>query len=293
MLPKLPFDLPASALRRAVLGLLAGLPLSAASAQAISGVCPDGSIFIVQKESQVPCKAAKLVEPEDVPPIRPEYLPTPYTWQVYNETQDPNNPYNLIDAAREVRALRDGAAAGAGPNGASGSAPATSPGTATAAVAPPRDVAPLDLGLSEADVRDLYQLVELSQAAAPATFARETADGRGVFEVRLARSRAFEARLGEAWRSRGGLERGGVLLFTAHSKRPERFHANLTFIQGHLTFQPDATNARQLGILQGRLGELAGDEVVLGYVVLPEAIDLAQPIHAYWNDRHLEVRFPN
>jgi len=37
--------------------------------------------------------------------VRPEYLPSPYTWQVYNELQDPNNPYNLIEAADEVRAL--------------------------------------------------------------------------------------------------------------------------------------------------------------------------------------------
>ena len=41
-----------------------------------------------------------------MPPIRPRYLPTPYTWKVYNEAQDPNNPYNLIDAAREVRELQ-------------------------------------------------------------------------------------------------------------------------------------------------------------------------------------------
>ena len=82
----------------------------APAAGAISGVCPDGSMFIVQHESQIPCKRAKVVEPDEIPPIKPEYLPTPYTWQVYNETNDPNNPYNLIDAAREVRALRDAAA---------------------------------------------------------------------------------------------------------------------------------------------------------------------------------------
>ena len=38
-----------------------------------------------------------------MPPIRPAYLPRPHAWQVYQSQQDPNNPYNLIDRAREVR----------------------------------------------------------------------------------------------------------------------------------------------------------------------------------------------
>ena len=75
----------------------------AAKAESITGVCPDGSIFIVQHESQIPCRAAKEVDPLEVPPIRPHYLPNPYTWQVYNQLTDPNNPYNLIDSARQIR----------------------------------------------------------------------------------------------------------------------------------------------------------------------------------------------
>jgi carbon-monoxide dehydrogenase large subunit len=30
-------------------------------------------------------------------------LPRPYAWEVFNQQQNPNNPYNLIDAARQVR----------------------------------------------------------------------------------------------------------------------------------------------------------------------------------------------
>ncbi len=276
--------------------VLAALLASGADA-AITGVCPDGSMFIVKHEKSIPCKAAKVVEPEEMPPIRPEYLPQPYTWKVYNEAQDPNNPYNLIDAAREVRELREN-----GPQlqgrpqarpqygGAGGAPPVSAPGPAPTP-APTRQAAPLDLGLSDDEIRDLYYVVELSQGRTPARFARETADGRGVFELRLAHSLAFESRLQQAWASRGRLQTGGVLVFTALSKRPETFHANLTFVQGHLSFQPEIGNARQLGILQGRLGDLAADELVLGYVALPEAMDVTRPMDVYWNDRRIEVRF--
>ncbi len=106
----------------------------------------------------------------------------------------------------------------------------------------------------------------------------------------MARSRAFEGRLQQAWQSRGGIG-APVLLFTAHSKRAEDFWANLTFVQGHLTYQPDSANARQLGILQGRLGALDAGEVVLGYVVLPKSWDLEQPLDVYWNDRHMGATF--
>ena len=99
----------ASVLRLRALALAAfalATPLPS-GAEAITGVCPDGSIFIVKNAKYIPCKAAKLVEPDEVPPIRPEYLPQPYAWKVYNESQNPNNPYNLIDAARAVRELRE------------------------------------------------------------------------------------------------------------------------------------------------------------------------------------------
>ena len=70
----------------------------------ISGVCPDGSMFIVQREADIPCSAAKRVAPDEMPPIKPEFLPRPYAWEIFQQQQDPNNPYNLVDKAREVRA---------------------------------------------------------------------------------------------------------------------------------------------------------------------------------------------
>ena len=64
------------------------------------------------------------------------------------------------------------------------------------------------------------------------------------------------------------------------------FHPNLTFVQDHLTFQPDAANPRQLGVLQGRLGDLEAGEVVLGYVILPaELRSRRAELDIYWDDR--------
>ena len=63
-------------------------------------------------------------------------------------------------------------------------------------------------------------------------------------------------------------------------------------ISAWLYFQPDAQNPRQLGILQGRLGALEADEVVLGYVILPETLRLEEPLDVYWDDRRLAVQFP-
>jgi hypothetical protein len=268
---------------------------STARAESISGVCPDGSMYIVQREAQIPCSRSKQVEPGEMPPVRPSYLPKPHTWEIWAEQNDPNNPYNLVDQARQVRALTASGAAGA-----PGPAPGGEAGGAAQSAAPApaerpqarRDVGPLDLGLGEQELADLFSIVELSQQHAPARFERETAGGDGVSRVAFARSRAFEQRLLAAQEARGG--RGGdqVLLFTARSNRPQEFWPNFTFVQGSLTFQPDASNDHQLGVLQGHLGQLNEGEVVLGYIVLPTAMNLdASQVEIYWDDRHTTARF--
>jgi hypothetical protein len=265
-----------------------GALASGASAAGLTGVCPDGSMFIVQQESQIPCREGKVVDAQDMPPIRPEYLPTPYTWQIWNQRNNPNNPYNLLEAAEQVRAMPG---AGTAPTrGGAGTGGANTPSVASGPPAGRTPVAPLDLGLADDELRGLYQIVELHQETAPARIGRRTADGRGVFQVAFAHSRAFEERIQQAWASRGGLD-GPVLVFTANSKQPEDFFANFTFVQRHLTFQPDRETPRQLGILQGRLGSLDAGEVVLGYIVLPDTFDLGGEIDVYWNDRHTVARF--
>jgi hypothetical protein len=292
-----------------VLGVLAGLLLAGspgvAFSESITGVCPDGSIFIVQSAASIPCRHSKQVAPGDVPPIKPEFLPRPYAWELFNRQQDPNNPYNLIDTAAQIR---DAGAAGAGVptvgSTPSGPGPAlgsgtTPPGVAPSTLAPIETAPPIqtaavqpgqgapdpdpdpDLGLSDYEVRDLLLIVEFAQRSAPAAFPPE--EGNAI-TVLLAQSAAFEPRLRQA---RDGLPAGAVLLFAAVALDEADFHANLTFVQGHSAFQPETANPDHLGVIRGRLGSLEADEAVLGYVVLPEGIDTGKPLDIYWNDRML------
>jgi hypothetical protein len=265
----------------------ASLASGSAAQAGITGVCPDGSIFIAPREELIPCEGAKRVEPDEVPPMRPEYLPRPYTWQVYNEKSDPNNAYNMVDSARRVRALRDGRlpSVDGGPQDAQSQQSAVTPGEPTR-----RATGPLDLGLTDGELRDLYYIVELSQRDAPASFSKETAAGADVLSVTLAHSLAFEARFAEAWRGRRE-RHGPVLLFTAVARAVDAFYANFTFSQGPLAFQPRVDDALQFGVLQGRLGPMDPNTAVLGYVVLSDRFDLTEPMDVYWNDRRISVTF--
>ena len=254
--------------------LLGGLALSAQLAgpavASITGVCPDGSIYIVPRAALIPCRDSKRVAPDEVPPIKPELLPRPYGWEVFNRLNDPNNPYNVIDTGRAVR----------------GHAPATPPEVS----ARPPVVASTgipNLGLSPEELRDLALIVEYAQRHAPATIARRVGAGSPGLVVRLAQSRSFEARLREASLRAGRAVHGPVVLFTAAGGDEAGFYANLTFVQGHVAFHPDAGREGEIGLLEGRLGRLAPDETVLGYVVLPERMDLTQPMDIYWNDRQV------
>jgi hypothetical protein len=273
--------------------LLAGAPGGAEAS--ITGVCPDGSFFVVQRAESIPCSGAKQVEPGDLPPLKPQMLPRPYAWEVFNQQQDPNNPYNLIDAARQVREARAAEAAGAAlrePGTPAPPAPpsgASSPPVASsqpARPAPAQDAGPVDLGLSDQDARDLALIVELSQQRAPAAFALGSGDAP-TLSVRVAPSSAFEARLREAFAQRGRGLSGPVLLFSARAAAPVSFHPNFTFVQGHQAFHPDPEDPAQLGLIRGGVGELARDSDVLGYVVLPEQVQLAQPLDIYLDDRQI------
>jgi hypothetical protein len=269
-----------------------------ARAESITGVCPDGSIFIVQSAASIPCRDAKQVAPGDVPPIKPEFLPRPYAWELFNRQQDPNNPYNLIDAAERVRdagAAEEGVLSGAGDAPVAVTPPVPGPAVPpsvtapqpapvqTAAIRPPHP-APApdpDLGLSESEVRDLLMIVELAQRSAPATFPPEKGSA---LTVLLAQSASFEPRLRQV---RPNLPDGPVLLFAAVAQDESDFDGNLTFVQGHSAFQPEQANPDHLGVIRGRLGQLEADEAVLGYVVLPQRMDTAKPLDIYWNDRML------
>jgi len=285
--------------------LLAAALLGAATpAVAITGVCPDGSIFIVQDVEAIPCPAAKRVDPNDVPPLNPEFLPRPYGWERFNRESDPYNPYNVIDTVRPAHGgavapepsppgvghagtdPRSALRSAAGPVSAAGAGPPPAP-------APPLPpyVAPaargLDLALAAQDVRDLATIVELMQQRAPATVVKREHVDASPTVLRLARSPAFEERLRDALARRGTPAGGPVVLFSAEAGGRDAFYANLTFVQGHVAFHPDTDDPAQFGVLDGRLGDLDPSDRVLGYAVLPANVDPARPLDIYWDDRLL------
>lgn len=262
-------------------GALALALASPAAAEVVSGVCPDGSMFIVQSTASIPCREAKLVDPHDLPPLHPEYLPRPYGWEQFNREQDPNNPYNLVGTGRpDARLPAPQETAGPAPLP---PAPPLAP-PPVAAPPPPSPGAPpgLALGLSAQELRDLALIVELMQQHAPATVARD-ADGNRT-EVRVAHSPAFQERVLAALSARGGVAVGTVVLFEARTTGADAFHGNLTFVQGHVAFHPDAGDAAQMGLLAGAFGDLAPERSVLGYAVLPASVDPARSLDIYWND---------
>lgn len=265
---------------------------AASAAVAVTGICPDGSIFIVRDANRIPCPGAKQVDPNDVPPLNPEMLPRPYGWEVFDRQNDPNNPYNMVDAAPHPEAANSGMRHEPVP------APAEEPPRQEErqeVTLPPVALAPpsLEVGLSGPELEALGRIVDLMQERAPATLVRAGAEAQGLAELRLARSASFEARLHEALGRYGVPAPGPVLLLRAVAGAPDRFYGNLTFVQGHLAFHPDTGNPAQFGVLEGELGELAAGGQVLAYAVLPEHVDLAEPLDIYWDDRRIRATLAN
>lgn len=261
-----------------LLALLAASP--AARAGAISGVCPDGSIFIVQRVEAIPCRKAKRVEPGDIPPLNPEFLPRPYGWDVFSRRSDPNNPYNLVDSLRAAppapsRQPTPPAPVPGGP----------SPVTPGRAAAPAPAHSPV-VALSPRELDDLAAIVDVLQERAPATLVQRTDAGPGL-QVRLAHSAAFEAKLGRALAARGTPATGPVVAFHVLAQQNGAFWGNLTFVQDHMAYHPDTQDPAQFGLVDGRLGKLVAGDRVLGYAVLPAEADASRPLDVYWNDRRL------
>jgi hypothetical protein len=273
-----------------IAGLVFAWSAPAAASRSIIGICPDGSMFIVKRADLIPCREAKLVEADEVPPIKGEYLPRPYAWELFHRRTDPNNPYNLIDAARQARAARGegpfpGDSVETKPMGETpqvSSAPPPRSGRATAATRKATD-----LVLSEDDLRNLTLIVDLAQQRAPAAFERQRRDGSPGLVLQLARSQAFEAALVQDFAERGSSVSGPVLLFLATAAEPQAFHPNLTFVQGHVAYHPNAKDPKQLGMLRGSLARVSPEQPALGYAVLPENLDLTNPIDIYWDDQRV------
>ncbi len=256
--------------------VLGGVCAGVAQAESLSGVCPDGSMFIVQSLDAVPCAHARLVDPNDLPPIRPELLPRPYTWYVDQAARDPNNPYNLLDAAEKIREAR------AAP-------PAPKPGSATR---PARsrepsvpEAVPVSLPRFEEDeLRDLVRLVEMRQQVASAELTIEDLRGGERLRILMAHSRAFESILIESLCLEPRERRVIAFVVSAPDEQTE-FHPNFFVVQGSRTFRPDPGDPRELGLLVGSPGAIPARSLALGYMIVPAAFDPAEPMELWWNDR--------
>lgn len=272
------------------LGAIAGLVAGGARADtSLSGICPDGSYFIVQSRAAIPCANAHLADPSDLPPVRPYLLPKPYTWYVDQEARNPNNPYNLVETARKIREAR----AGVTQENATGPAPARRPETGATSNAPaPRArpespaAAPL-VSLADDELRDLVRLIALRQEAAPAQFEVDDVHGARSLRIELAYSASFEsfalATLGRDPRS------NRVIVWSAQAVRDAEFHPNFFVVQSGRTFRPDPQNPAELAFLLGAAGKLPAGEMALGYLVVPANFDPASSLELFWNDRSVEA----
>ncbi|HVN40538.1 MAG TPA: hypothetical protein VMW19_20425 [Myxococcota bacterium] len=285
------------ALWPALAPLLALSLLATARAESITGVCPDGSVFVVQSRSAVPCRDPKFVDPHEVPPMRPEFLPRPYGWDVFQRETNPNNPYNQV-ITRGTTPQQPQATApqtsspplpSATPSSAPHPAPAPeSPTPTPVAVASARpQAAAFSVSLAPEEITQLAGIVEAWQARAPATLVKPGASAPQGMLLRVAHSAALEGRIADALAQSGGAAHGAVLAFQSLAREPGDFFANLTFVQGHVAFHPDPADAKQIGVLSGTPGPQAAGQSVLGYVVLPANVDLSRPLDVYWDDRRI------
>jgi len=284
------FEYNASVNRRSLALSLAALWLAPAGARAdttLSGVCPDGSFFIVQSRSAIPCANARLAAPSELPPVRPYLLPKPYTWYVDQEARNPNNPYNVLETAQKIRDARAGISA-SGPAQALPPAPQATrtpppPQSAAAPPEPPPQSSPVTL--ADSDLRDLVRLVALRQQQAPATLEIGNAHGQKSLRIEVAYSASFESYALHSLSLRPGVSH--VLVWTAQAEREADFHPNFFAVQHGRTFRPDPEKPAEVGFLLGAPGKLPSGEMAVGYLVLPQAFDPAAPLEVYWNDRSM------
>ena len=273
-----------------VAGLLALAPQLAAADSTLSGVCPDGSFFVVQSRSSVPCQNPHFVDAADLPPLRPHLLPRPYTWYVDQEARNPNNPYNLVDAAEKIRAARLGTKSAGEAERAAQAQPAQAPAQTAAvrpSLVPPAPPSPALLALADDELRDLVRLIGLRQADSPAQLEVSDARGDARMRIQLAWSAAFEgyalATLGRDPAS------SHVIVFASLAESDTDFQPNFFVVQNGRTFRPDPTSPSELGFLLGTAGKLAAGEVAVGYLIVPSSFDPQAPIELFWNDRSVET----
>lgn len=260
-----------------------------AAAETLSGVCPDGSFFVVQSRSSVPCSNPHFADPADMPPLRPHLLPRPYTWYVDQETRNPNNPYNLVEAAEKIRAARLGPKPGTEAAQTAAEPPPAHNATAgklTAAPEPPAP-APAILTLADDELRDLVRIIGLRQSDSPAQFEIGDARGDARLRIQLAYSASFESyALATLGRDPAA---NHVIVFASLAESDTDFQPNFFVVQSGRTYRPDPTSPSELGFLLGEAGALPAGELAVGYLIVPSTFDPHAPMELFWNDRSIET----
>jgi len=301
----------------ALLLLQSGSPAQADDS--VTGVCPDGSFFVASSRAQAPCPDAKFVPASELPPIRPEYLPRPYTWYVDQEEQDANNPYNLVDKAQKIRELRRaqnaraarqlaesrGSAtegsrrteqAGLGgesmnsvsPGMAAGTTPGRALAPATGPVGPQGAVGPA-VSLDADELRTLAELIALRQQVAPAEIAVDDVRGNRQLGIQFAYSEALEQRIRAALGDAAEVQSARVIVFGVLAEAELEFYPRFFVTQSGRSFRPLDDSAKEQGLLLGQPGPQAPGLLTLGYLVLPAAFDLRQSLTLWWNDRRVDA----
>lgn len=265
------------ALGQALLLSLLATSAGPAVAASVAGVCPDGSAFVVRIEADAPCARPRFVSPSDLPPLRPELLPRPFTWYLDQQERDPTNPYNLVEESRKFRELLDKEEASDEPSEAKFGPPQPPP---------PGSSAPVEaVALDDGELRDLVRLIALRQQVAPAELV--IADVRGLEQLRIsfAHSDSLEARVLESIHAREDQRR--VLIFSARALVDTEFYPNFLVVQNGVTFRPDPESRGEIEFLLGEAGTLRAGLLSLGYFLVPARFDPAQEIEIWWNDRSL------
>ena len=235
----------------AVTLLAAALPTTA---RALIAACADGSVVFAKRWEDVHCAGAVEVAPENMPQLG--YVP-----------RDRSAERRAFSRQHEAMRERDLEAQ-----------LAALPAPAIQA-RPSAPALPL-VALSAAEYRDLARLVALSQERAAVAIER----GAPPVQMRLAHSRAFEARLRADLAARGASAPGPILLFSVEPTAGSLGAMPPSFAQRGVTFRPQPMDRSQLGWIVG--ADAAPDRGAprLGYVALPAGFDLTRPLVVFWGD---------
>jgi len=265
----------------------------------VVAVCADGSIMIAKKWADVNCAGAIEVAPDDVPPIGSGIRPRSIAWASFLREQEamrreserarthasrassrsPVDPTAREEPLDPTRAYRNGNANANGNGNGNGNGRTLSGDVARRPSAAMR----ASFTLTADERRDLALLVDLSQRDTPATL-KSIQNGITTARLKIAHSRAFEAKLRAHQRTASARRPGPVLVFSLEPANADALDTPLSFVQGGPSFRPNAGNSREFGWIDdvdATTGQRTGR---LGYIVLPESFEVSRPLAVFWGD---------